>query len=289
MVSKLTISLILILIGFVIFSLYFETSLFFPQVSVQPIEAYYKTSEQEMASSKPDQPQFKIYGYPSPNWTITDLDLTIDDAFSDSNIHFNLDYGNLSRPLLGWSSTTPDMGTLNLTEASEYIRNNPPDMVITYPIMKDGTYSFYRDILELPDGTYAKTVACSPFLKQTSFDTWEGAILLDNSIATHFEDNRPYEIVTVQELSLDIKIPINYKIQNVESMNIASDSSGVKIRKGLGVGETFDLTVIDQNLQSIKSVAEIVSGLGIPGTIIAIFVSAFIERTKNKRRRLRRR
>lgn len=284
------IALAIVLIVFIPISLYFETSLFFQQVSVQPIKVYYVSHFGIVLGSV----ESGIYasGWIAPNWTINDLDVTFDNVFNDSNMHFELSYNNLSITPVGWHSTGNE-GFENLTEVSQYMKDNSPDMLITFPSIQNGTYLCYRDIVDISAptfGTYAKSVFCKPFLKRTLFDTWEGEILLDSSMTTinlttiNPMDNRTFITVNVQSMSLNLEIPSNYQVQNIESVGITPNPNGVTVTKNLGSGETFHLVVKDLNLEPSKSVMDFVSNLGIISTIIAIFISAYVEHGKDKRK-----
>ena len=71
----------------------------------------------------------------------------------------------------------------------------------------------------------------------------------------------------VQKISFDITIHNQYQIQNIESVNMAAtgSSNSFVVTKDIGSGDTFDLVVVNQNLQSIESVVVTVSqDVGIP-------------------------
>jgi hypothetical protein len=243
MVSKISIALTIVLMILISLSLYFETSLFFVQASVQPIKVYSVTSYGILIGSIAEG----IYGsgWYYPNWTVTTFKLTIDNAFSNSQIHFRLDYANVSGRTEFFHPTGNNRFILNITEEAEYTKNNPPDMLITCPIIQNGTYYFWRDIIELPDGTYAKSVECASFLKRTSFDTWEGELLLDGKIGgtLTMDDNRTFAGITTPKATIELSIPNKYQIQNIEGISGTQDSEAFSITKTISSGETFHINV----------------------------------------------
>lgn len=281
-VSKKTLALFIALLIFIPISIYVETTFPYGQVSVQPIKVYYPTTQKILLGN--ESMGILVYGYPYPNWTINNLEMTIENGFSDSTGRFMLDYTNLSRNMIGWHPISESQGTINITEIHNYVKNNLPDMLITYPIIKNGDYYFYRDVIELPDGTNLKTFDCGAFLTRTAYDTWEGEILLDGSRITIERENRTFASVTVDKLSVQMPIPNNYQIQNPESMNIAQSSDVITVAKSLFEGETFHLIVKDLNLVPIKALMDWMSGIGILGLIAGLLISRWYD-TKPKRGR----
>lgn len=291
MVSTIIKALVIVLVVLASISIYVETPLFFSQVTVQAIKVYYISHYGILLGSV--ESGLYASGWIAPNWTISDLDVTFDNVFNNSNMHFELSYNNLSIIPIGWHSTGNGEGMENLSEVSQYMKNNLPDMLITFPSIQNGAYLCYRNITDISApifGTYAKSVSSEPFLRRSSFDTWEGEILLDSSMGTidldtiNPTDNRTFITVNVQSMSLNINIPRNYQIQNIESMSIAANSNGVAVTKNVGSGETFHLVVKDLNLEPYKFVMDYISSLGIPSIIIAIFIDAYIEHDKDKRK-----
>jgi hypothetical protein len=294
MVSKIMVGLAIVLCVFVALSLYFETSLFFQQVSIDPIKVYYKSEYGIVANGTVAGNPFELWGWSGQNWSVSNIQVTFDNAFDNSNMHFELSYDNLSINSIGLHSIGNDQIYVNLTEVQEYKQSNLPDMLITFPPIQNGSYLCYRDILDISSpqfGTYAKQVSCAPFFKRTSFNTWQAEILLDSSMGTvnltsiDPEDNRTFATVSVKSLEIKMDIPKDYQIQNIESINTASSSNGVSVTKDLVSGQTFDFIVTKSSLSATKTVMDYVSSIGIPAIIMSIFLDAFIERAKAKKER----
>jgi hypothetical protein len=124
-----------------------------------------------------------------------------------------------------------------------------------------------------------------PFLKQTSFDTWEGEFLFDGSPINVKMKNETFVAANVQKISFDVTVPNQFQIQNIESVSMTESSSAFVVTKELASGETFHLVVKDLNAESTKTLMGYVSGLGIPSTVIGIFISELYKSKKNKRGR----
>jgi hypothetical protein len=307
MVSTLIKGLVVGLIILVIPSLYFETPLFFQQASVQPMKVYYQSHLESnfVYTNVTKVGGLSIGGYGisywiAPNWNISDLQVNFNDVFSNSNMYFEISYNNLSIVPLGWYSVGNGYTSVNSTEVIQYINSNPPDMLITFPSIKNGAYFCYTNITDIDafvfGSTYAKSVSCAPLFKHTSFDTWESEVLLDASTGTinltsiNSDDNRTFVTVPIQSMSINLEVPNNYQIQNIGDMTVTTNPNGYKIQKDLTSGETFDLVVKDSNLEQIQSVMNYVSSLGIPTIFIALLIDAFIEyrQAKSKKSKTKR-
>ncbi len=285
-VSRITLFLLVILIIFVPFSLYFETSLFFGQVLVKPVRVYWKVIIGQVPLSFPNESNhlgLEIYGFKPPNYTISDLKLTIDNAFSASDVKFEIKCENLSEDTNFWDSIGNGIFTWNGTRLSEYERANLPDILITCPSMQNGSLLSWIQVLYPTQPLSVRFV--EPLLKQTSFDTWEGEFLFDGYPAQIELNNKTFVAANIQKISFAVTVPNNYQIQNIESVSMTESSNAFVVTKELASGETFHLVVKDLNSEPIKTLMGYVSGLGIPSIVIAILLSELYERKKNKRKR----
>lgn len=284
-ISKVTVFLIVLLIAFIPFSLYFETSLFFGQVSVKPIRVYWRVVIEQIPITFPNETHLymELYGYQDPNYTISDLKLTIDDALSASDVMFKIKCENLSEDINFWDSIGNGMFTWNGTRMSEYERNNPRDVLVTYPSMQNGSFLSWIQVLY---PTQPININFNePFLKRTSFDTWESEVLFDGHPPDVKINNETFVAANVSQISFDVTVPNQFQIQNVESVAMTESSNAFIVTKEIASGETFHLVVKDLNAEPTKTLMGYVSELGIPSMVIGIFMSGLYELKKNKRRR----
>jgi hypothetical protein len=298
-ISKVTIVFIILLIAFIPLSIFFETPVFFTQPSVEPIRVFWRlvpVREIPANYSQALNMSLNFFEFSPPKYVINDLTLTIGEAFTAFNIKFYIDCTNFSQEIDFMSPVGDGVSLWNTSIENEYENKNPPDILISCPSIETG------EIYDWVQVWYSsQPMIChfdKPFLKQTSYDTWEAEFLFDvgsqyvNLSNNTFLNNQTYMDANVQKISFKVTLPKHYQVSDVENVNMAQsvdNPDAFVVTKSVVSGETFHLVVVDSNLKPTKSIMDWVSGLGIISTVIGVFASAWYEHEKPRQKRNRNR
>jgi hypothetical protein len=299
MVSKKTVFLIAVAFFFALLEIWSQTSLFYPQASFTPIKVYWRdivgkeTKIADLPSNEtiwlqaPDGAigvgSGAVYGIPiiHPNYTITDVNLKIDDAFNNSNIGFQISCENLTDELHYWESIGNGRFIGNGSRVDEYLENNPPDLAVFSSLLRDERFTTWSQLLSLNG---RMDYPCNSFFTHSSYDTWQAEYFFDgssNSITINNDNisNDNFSTAKVLQMSFSISIPDNYEIQDSQNFAISQHSGYFTITKNLASGETIRIVVTDKNLTSSKTILGWfgIAGIGVPSAIIALFIAKWYE------------
>jgi hypothetical protein len=277
MLSKKVI-VFLLCVFFISMFLYFwsETSLFFGQPSIQPIRTYYRVQIVPIPVQFPNETHLYVqpYGFVTPNFTISVIDLRIDDPFIASNAYMTIKCENLTQ-LNFWDSPVNGMFELNGSRIQSYEKHNVPDLQVSCPIFNDSAFTWIQVMLV----TQPISIACKePFLKQTGFNTYEGEFLFDEYPSNIETNNGTFIPSNLQKLSFEVTVPDHYNIENADNLNSAPN--GFKVTKEIGSGEIFHLTVTDNNLEQPKAIISVFSYLGFASTALGLIIGELFTRWK---------
>ena len=198
--AKLVVGLFVLLFALISVSLYFETSLFFNQVSLEPVRVYCIAQETTNGTYVPDPSR--------TNYTIESLLMRLSGPFTARRNQMHIYFERYDNPEINfyYDFYPPDYGggkvsALNTTVVDEYAKNNPPDIVITTDLIKNGTLPYWSIIANLNIGQGYEFVDCKPLLKQTSFDTWEAEYFLDRNFTVDHFGNATYVTADVPKIA----------------------------------------------------------------------------------------
>lgn len=122
-------------------------------------------------------------------------------------------------------------------------------------------------------------------MQQTSFDTWEATYLFDTNKGHYTSQNITYETANIKQIAFSVTVPKGYTVKDPEYRNLATDDEGnVIVTKQLQAGETFHLTVTDDNKAEIKSiVAAIIIAVGLFGGAMTFLYSKIRKKAATRR------
>lgn len=274
-----------------------ETNLPYAQSEVQPIKVDWRIFEVDQITNSSEftaNYTGRLIGVNVwfENGTPTSrylLRILVPPPYNISGISFNIKnpfVGNMT----GEIETTPNLGNKfddfqyvngvltvqeNITRLSEYESQNPKDIIFTSELFPKGNFSTWALVWTYFSTLNRFSIPTNPFMQQTSFDTWEATYLFDSSERDYTRQNITYEDAKVNGLGFTVTIPKGYSVQNPEYRNLATDNEGnLIVTKTLQSGETFHLTVTNDERAEIKSVAgDIIIGIGVFSSVLSFFSS----------------
>jgi hypothetical protein len=272
MVSKapivVAITFVVILVILTIAYFIFETS---SQISPEAIKIYWKGKyTQEWVNPS----LYLTLVTSQPNYTVSDLKLIVGDPVSDSTVDFQIECTNFTREVDFLDFVTNDSFVGNFTRLYEYEKANQPDIMVKSTLIKNGSFLTWSQVWNSVMDFNTISVDCKPFLKQVSYDTWEGKWLFDGSSDIIDLNGTPFATANVSKVSFNVKVPRGYIPQNTESSSLHEVSGGFIVEKSITSGDTFHLVIVDNNLASIKAVMDYVIGaLGVISLVMGAFLS----------------
>jgi len=279
--KKLIVIFVCLFIFCMLLYLWSETTLFYSQPSINPIKTYSRVQVEEIPITFPNETHLpmKTYGFKPIEYTITDMKFTINNALSTSDVSMQIQCINLTRNVNFWDSIVTGLLELNATRLNEYKKANPPDLRIECPCFVNGSSSFWIQVLDqaIPSNSISLN---EPFLRQTSFNTYECNFLFDNNLQTIDINNDTFFSTPLHQISFDVKVPNNYAIQDIEKYDVSKNAESFTTLSEIHSGDTFHLIITDKNLEPIKSVISAFSYIGFASTILGIIISEIIERRK---------
>jgi hypothetical protein len=216
------------------------------------------------------------------NYTIESVSITIPDAFSDSTNMLKLSLGNFSKINFSFPVGFGDFVADNLTAIEIYKNNNPKDLLIDSSLFKNGMIPFWTQFNQSCE------VLCKPFLKQTSYDTWEAKGYAEFTSAETSYNNENYIGAKIEKVIWTIEIPDTFYVPNTEGTSLCAITHGWSITKEANSGEVFHLVVKNIALEQQKQYWGIATGyIGIPSTLLGTLFSFYFERGTPKSRKRR--
>jgi hypothetical protein len=297
--------LIVLLIAFVIFTgidIVYNSSIPYGQVSNEPIGVYWVVSPVQQAEANTSSAIANLGEFQPPQYFVNFLTLSISDPVS-STMSFQINCGNYTQYT---NFLTSDGSGLNLTEIEEYKNVTQPDIMITCPLIKNGNFSSWIQLWQQYQQIYPYQPLTKqltrPFFTQTSFDTWEAQFRFDNSFGmlqlfnetfniTAPLNNPLYMKANVSQISFEITLPNNYQVQNPNSVTIESvpttplnTPNEFVASENITAGQTFDLRIIDTNLEPLQNTLGFIGNIGVSAVIIASGVDLIIEYVMKKQK-----
>jgi hypothetical protein len=273
----------------------YNSSIPYGQVSDEPISVYWEVSPVQHAEANTSSAFANVGEFHPPQYVVNCLTLSVSNPVS-STMSFQVNCENYTQ---NTNFLTSDGSSLNLTAIDAYKNVTQPDIMITCPIIKNGNFSSWIQLWQQYQQIYpyqplTKQLTGS-FFTQTSFDTWEAQFRFDNSFGMlplfneTFNisaplDNPLYTKANVSQISFQITIPNNYQVQNPNSVSIESvpttplnTPNEFIVSDNITAGETFDLKIIDTNLEPLQSTLGFIGNIGVSAVIISIGLDLAIQ------------
>jgi hypothetical protein len=297
--------LIVLCIAFVIFTgidIIYNSSIPYGQVSDEPISVYWVVSPVQQAEANSSSAFANAGEFHPPQYVVNCLTLSVSDPVT-STMSFQINRGNYTQYINFLASEGSE---LNLTKIDEYKNATQPDIMITCPLIKNGNFSSWIQLWQQYQQIYPYQPLTKqltrPFFTQTSFDTWEAQFRFDNSFGMLPLFNETFNITAplnnplfmkanASQISFQITLPNNYQVQNPNSVIIESvpttplnTPNEFIVSGNITAGETFDLRIIDTNLEPLQSTLGFIGNIGVSAVIISIGADLIIEYVMKKQK-----
>jgi hypothetical protein len=273
----------LLILIYIVISLYFSTGFFFRSSNYEPIKLYFTESG---ASEVPvgiiidneNQSSLAV----GQKYPVTSIEIWIKNPFESSWSEFNIRCENFRQQYNFWEPTGEGSEeAYNITKAREYEMTHIPEFILFAPFIKNGYVPIW---LEVWYSQPSISVITNNFFKRVSYDKWEAKYTIDDRYVDGKIDSTTLFPITSQEklqkIVLKVSIPPRYKIENPDKdLSIQGSSEvGYIITKELTLGNSIDLVISNPKNKKTKDLIQVVA------TVFTISADLILEYILRKRR-----
>jgi len=280
-----TIYIIAISLCVLAISLYlrFSTSLDYTKASLEPISLYYSVSRNNKTSNSSGQK----YPIKCVEFTIVDLfkgayddkflkdergHLSIYKSYQGKYNEIRIKFSDFKKEINFWDKIGNNEEKYNFARVEKYIHDTIPDLLISAPFVQHNILPIWTQVSQSQPGM---AIDAAPFLRQTSFSTWECKYFFDTKFSgTRYKDES-YLTVDVEYLLFEVLIPDRFKIVNFENLQLEKISGGYLLRKKLEHGSSFHLILQHQTRETIKTIIGFTSP-ALFGTVFGMFINKWL-------------
>ncbi len=260
--------------------LYFSTSLGYAKALLEPVSLYYYVTKNSNTSEQK-------YPIKYVEFTIVDLfkeaydenflkdersNLSIYKSYQGKYNEIRIKFSEFKKEINFWDKIGNNTEQYNVAKVEKYIQDTIPDLLISAPFSENNILPIWTQVSQSQPGM---RFVASPFLRQTSFSTWECKYFFDTKFSgTHYK-NETYLRTNVEYLLFEVLIPAKYKIVNFENVQLEKISGGYLLRKKLEPGSSFHLILQHQTREMIKTIIGFISP-ALFGTVFGMFISNWL-------------
>ena len=263
--------------------LHFSTSLDYTRTSLEPISLYYSVTRNTKNSNSSGQK----YPIKCVEFTIVDLfkgaydekflkdersHLSIYKSYQGKYNEIRIKFSDFKKESNFWDKTGNNFEKYNSARVEKYIHDTIPDLLISAPFVQDNILPIWTQVSQSQPGM---AIDATPFLRQTSFSTWECKYFFDTKFSGTRYKGETYLRVDVEYLLFEVLIPDRFKIVNFEDVQLEKISGGYLLRKKLEGGRSFHLILQHQTRETIKTVIGFISP-ALFGTIFGMFINKWL-------------